>query len=90
LHKLPCDVFDCGDDVTLGLGLGVVLLVFGEGKRGEHRARPGAEILRRKILLRDLLDVGVDVAGIDRARFLGFIEILEQLMTSDVGATPDN
>jgi hypothetical protein len=42
---------------------------------------PRAEILRRKILLRDLLDVGVDVAGIDRAWLPGFVAILEELMT---------
>jgi hypothetical protein len=46
--------------VALGGGLGVEALELPQRQRGEHRAGPGAEILRRDRVARDFAQVGVD------------------------------
>src|SRR4051794_37074941 len=59
------DLLDHAGHRPLARGLGVARRADRQAHRGEDRGAPGAEVLGREVLARRLLDVGVDVGGLD-------------------------
>src|SRR5262245_26683732 len=55
-----------------------------------HGSRPRTEILRGEMLAGDVLQVPVDVAGIDAPWNAGVIDVLKQLVTGKVAALCDD
>ena len=79
--KLLGDLLDCSDHIPFRLGLAVVCLELRQRERRQHCSRPGSKILGAEILPRDFLDVVVDVAGTDGARFSVVVQIFEELVS---------
>src|SRR5262249_61758927 len=74
-------------DLPFCLPLGSDALI-PERPRGEHRARPRAEVLGRELLPRDLAEVGVDVARRDGVALTLVVHVLEQLVAGQLLALP--
>src|SRR5579883_415155 len=76
--------FDGRDNVALGLRLRVKAGELLQGAGGQHRARPGAEVLGREFLPGDLLDVGIDIRRIDVVGGAVTVEILKQFLARQI------
>ena len=74
---------------TLGLRLAIVLLELRQREGCKDRSRPSPEIFGAEILLSDLPDVMVHVAGVDGPRFSVVVQVLEEFVTGDLGAALD-
>ena len=78
------------NDVPFGFGDGVEGAEFAEHIAGEDGACPGAEVLGGEVLAGDLVEVGVDVRGVDGVVVAVVVEILEELVAGDVDAALDD
>ena len=74
----------------LRLRLGIELLHFLERPRRQHRARPGAEVLRRELAAHHLAQVVVHVGRADVLDLALVVEVLEQLAARQFLAAPDD
>src|SRR5205085_11055725 len=72
------------DDIALRLRQRIERLEFPERVSSEHRTGPGAKILGSKVLARDLMQVSVDVGGLDRLSLTLVVDVLEELFTRQV------
>jgi hypothetical protein len=82
--ELGGDLLDRARHVALGGGFAIEALEFAERQRCQHRSRPGAEVLGRERLSRDLLQIGVDVRRIDRLPFAFLVDVLKEMLARDL------
>ena len=84
IAELGGDLLDRADHVALGGGFRIEALELAERERGQHRSRPGAEVLGREGLSCDILQIGVDVRRIDRLPLAFLVDVLEELLAGDL------
>src|SRR5204863_3109945 len=75
---------DRADHVALGFALALRRSQGEKLPRREHRARPGAEVLRREVPAGDLAKIGVHVVRRDGLALAGGVDVLEQLLSGKV------
>src|ERR1700704_5285660 len=75
---------DRADHVALGFALALRRSQHKKLPRREHRARPGAEVLRRDVPAGDLAKIGVHVVRRDGLALAGGVDVLEQLLPGQV------
>jgi hypothetical protein len=88
--ELARGTLDRPRDVALGLPRRLEGGDLLQRERGQHRARPRAEVLRGELLARDLLQVGVDVGGVDRLSHAVLGDVLEQLVARQLLAAAND
>src|SRR3954471_10916773 len=81
---------DGGDDVAVGLAPARRHAAAAQRARREHRAAPGADVLRAPVAAGDLLQVVVDVVGGDQVALAGLVAVLEELLPGQVLAALDD
>src|SRR5438132_230817 len=75
---------DRGQYIPLTLSLGSKGLGCAQTLGCQHCPRPGPEILGGKCLAGDLVQVSVDIGGIDGVSLPGFVKVLEQFVAGQV------
>jgi hypothetical protein len=84
IAELGCHPLDRARHVALGGRLGVEALELAERQRRQHGPRPGAEILGREGLARDLLQIGVHVRRIDLLPLPIVVDVLEEVLAGEL------
>ena len=82
--------FDSLCDILFRLRLRLRLTQFFKGFRCENGTRPGAKIFGGKVLPRHLLQVVIDVTGLDSAPLSIVINVLKEFVTRQILTTPNN
>jgi hypothetical protein len=68
------------DNVLLGFRLRRPGAAFPEGTSGQDGARPRAHVLGRAVLARELVQVVIDIGGVNRLALAGGIDVLKKLI----------
>jgi hypothetical protein len=68
------------DNVLLGFRLRRPGAAFPEGTSGQDGARPHAHVLGRAVLARELVQVVIDIGGVNRLALAGGIDVLKKLI----------